>query len=301
MTGNLLRHFPQESLLVLASRSRGYPIDRTTDIPCAKYYIDLPAWIDRHRTKYFLVPAIVHKALKIASENKIDNIFTHWPNTHFVIAAYFAAKLLKKPLYLWLHSLWEERKLPIHDYVMTRLFEKRIINYAHHLFVATEAEQAFYLHKYGLNSTVLYASVDFSLDEYRKIADTSSAVKKEKTIMFVGAIYPPMNLDSIQRLKKAIDSIDAPKIRLLLCTPIEKEQLKAWGLISPNVEVKFAPKPELMNLLDKADILFLPLAFNSDMPLEIQTVFPTKTLEYLLSKTPILVHAPQGSYISNYA
>ena len=302
MTRNLFRHFPPENISVITGSARiwGMPRDMDTDIPCSKVYVDLPAWLDRHRTKYLMVPLIIRKALKVASDFKIDNIFTHWPDTPFVIAAYYVSKILKKPLYFWLHSLWEERDQTIPDYVMTRLFEKRIICYAKHLFVATEAARDFYVAKYGIDSTVLYHSVDFSLILNREI-HTAKDEKEEKTILFSGAIYPSMNLDSVQRLVKAVNSIDSYNIRIMLCTSIPKVLLKDWGLLGHNVEVMFVTKPELIKLLDEADILFLPLAFQSDMPLEIETVFPTKTLEYLLSKTPILVHAPPGSYINSYA
>jgi len=49
-----------------------------------------------------------------------------------------------------------------------------------------------------------------------------------------------------------------------------------------------------------ADILFLPLAFNSPYPEIIKTSAPGKIGEYLAAKKPILVHAPSDSFISWY-
>jgi glycosyltransferase involved in cell wall biosynthesis len=45
----------------------------------------------------------------------------------------------------------------------------------------------------------------------------------------------------------------------------------------------------------------MPLAFASTNPSEIQTVFPTKLLEYFVSGRPILVHAPTDSWAARSA
>jgi glycosyltransferase involved in cell wall biosynthesis len=47
-----------------------------------------------------------------------------------------------------------------------------------------------------------------------------------------------------------------------------------------------------------ADVLFLPLAFDSPIPEVIQSSAPAKLGEYLASARPILVHAPKGSFVT---
>ena len=49
-------------------------------------------------------------------------------------------------------------------------------------------------------------------------------------------------------------------------------------------------------MIRDADVLLLPLSFKNNLPEEIQTVFSTKTLDYLVSGTPILVFDPPYSY-----
>lgn len=57
---------------------------------------------------------------------------------------------------------------------------------------------------------------------------------------------------------------------------------------------------EVFEELRRADILFLPLAFDSHFPELIRTSCPMKTGEYLASGRPILVHAPAGSFLDWY-
>lgn len=299
MIGNLLNHFPLENLVVLTSSNRKLKKDPASDLDCIKYYVDLPSRMERKSLRYLLVPIIIIKAFILAKKYRIDSIYTQWPDTHFVIAAYIVSKFIQKPLFFWLHSLWREREMVLPDKIMTHLFEKKVILYAKKVFVATEAAQHYYFIKYGIEAITLYHSVDFSL--FNKKPSIKSTNQSEKIILFAGGIYPPMNLDSLQRLMKAVEGIDSYKLRIILCTQTEPVHLKEWGLLGSHVDVKFVSRQELMELEADADILFLPLAFFSDMPLEIQTVFPTKTLEYLISGTPILIHVPQGCYLAEYA
>ena len=51
-----------------------------------------------------------------------------------------------------------------------------------------------------------------------------------------------------------------------------------------------------MRLQKEADLLYLPLAFETPWQDEIRTVFPTKAVEYMVSGTPILLHGPADSF-----
>jgi glycosyltransferase involved in cell wall biosynthesis len=50
----------------------------------------------------------------------------------------------------------------------------------------------------------------------------------------------------------------------------------------------------------EADLLFLPLAFNSPYPEIVRTAAPGKMGEYLAARRPILVQAPSDSFIAWY-
>jgi glycosyltransferase involved in cell wall biosynthesis len=50
----------------------------------------------------------------------------------------------------------------------------------------------------------------------------------------------------------------------------------------------------------QADVLFLPLAFESPYPAIIKTSAPFKMGEYLSSRRPVVVHAPPDSFVAWY-
>ncbi|MDD1684697.1 MAG: glycosyltransferase, partial [Methanoregula sp.] len=63
---------------------------------------------------------------------------------------------------------------------------------------------------------------------------------------------------------------------------------------------KALPNSEMPAVQQSADILFLPLAFDSPYPDIIRTSAPGKIGEYLASEKPVLVHAPKDSFIAWY-
>ena len=60
------------------------------------------------------------------------------------------------------------------------------------------------------------------------------------------------------------------------------------------------PNKEILAVMERADLLFLPLAFDSPYPEVIRTSSPGKFGEYLQSGVPILAHAPDDSYVIDY-
>jgi hypothetical protein len=64
-------------------------------------------------------------------------------------------------------------------------------------------------------------------------------------------------------------------------------------MVHPHVDLQ-----ESLAIQHDADMLFLPLAFHSPIPEVLRTSAPGKMGEYLSSGRPILVHAPQDSFLS---
>jgi glycosyltransferase involved in cell wall biosynthesis len=60
------------------------------------------------------------------------------------------------------------------------------------------------------------------------------------------------------------------------------------------------PSSEIARIQKRADVLFLPLAFQSPYPELIKISSPSKVGEFLMSGRPVLVHAPSGSFLSKY-
>jgi glycosyltransferase involved in cell wall biosynthesis len=121
----------------------------------------------------------------------------------------------------------------------------------------------------------------------------------EIKIVYTGAIYHA-HYDAFSNLLAAMRLLDDPRIKLHIYTSQAVSDLEQKGIVGP---VEFHPHISLSEIADVqrcADILFLPLAFNSTIPDIIRTSAPGKMGEYLASGRPVLAHAPEDSFVNWY-
>lgn len=110
----------------------------------------------------------------------------------------------------------------------------------------------------------------------------------------------PHGVDAFRNLVSALKLLDRPDVKLHLYTPDCPEGLAKRGIGGPVVFYPHLALAAMPKIQQDADILFLPLAFNSLYPEVIMTSAPGKMGEYLAARRPILVHAPPESFISWY-
>jgi glycosyltransferase involved in cell wall biosynthesis len=182
-------------------------------------------------------------------------------------------------------------------------YEKEMVTGARQIIVPNECMSE-ELHKiYGVHSTIIHNP--FDLTEYENHATLHSGNEDRETksgeikIIYTGAVYDA-HYSAFRNLIAAIPLTGKPDIKLHLFTPQSSHHLKENGIVGPVVLHRHLPNDKIPSAQRSADILFLPLAFNSPFPEIIKTAAPGKIGEYLASKRPILVHAPKDSFVSEY-
>jgi glycosyltransferase involved in cell wall biosynthesis len=96
-----------------------------------------------------------------------------------------------------------------------------------------------------------------------------------------------------------IHELDDVRLTLLTGTPLPV--VERIGFSGPKVNVGTVSRDELITRLRQADILLLPHGFTSKFAQEeIKTIFPTKTIEYLISGRPILAHLPADCFLAEF-
>jgi glycosyltransferase involved in cell wall biosynthesis len=118
-------------------------------------------------------------------------------------------------------------------------------------------------------------------------------------IVYTGSIYEA-HYDAFKNLIEALALLNRPEVELHLYTTQTRQTLEENGIQG---EYKnFLPvKPEAAAEFHRqADILFLPLAFQSPYPEVIKTSAPGKMGEYLASGRPVLAHVPEDTFINWY-
>ena len=114
-------------------------------------------------------------------------------------------------------------------------------------------------------------------------------------LVYTGSVYSAQ-ASAFRNLNAALNKLGG-LFELEIYTPQPAAALAANGLDGPFVHHHpQAPWSTVLSLQCNADILFLPLAFDSAIPEAIRSSSPAKLGEYLAACRPILVHAPKGSF-----
>lgn len=123
--------------------------------------------------------------------------------------------------------------------------------------------------------------------------------KGEIKIVYTGAVYQA-HYDAFHNLLAAIQQIGKPGIKVHIYTAQSPADLERENIHGPVAYHPHLLPSQVAEAQRNADILFLPLAFNSPIPEVIKTSAPGKMGEYMASGRPILVHAPSDSFLSWY-
>jgi glycosyltransferase involved in cell wall biosynthesis len=210
-----------------------------------------------------------------------------------------------------LASLWTGIKYYLYvfdDYVnqwttpmqrsFAKWFEPILVKGAAKVIVPNEYLRDEYRRRYGIEPVVIHNPCDEAVIELKQ--ETPWPTKQgEIRIVYTGAVYHA-HYDAFRNLLAALRLIGRPEIKLHLYTAQSAELLEKQEILGPIVHHDHLVRSQVMEVQQKADILFLPLAFNSPIPEVVKTSAPAKMGEYMATGRPILIHAPPDCFLSQY-
>ena len=297
---------PDDSYVILTNSAMKHSmfLDPDLRLPCKYYYAKgiFPGkspWIRILLIEWLLVPLIVIKCLSVIRKEKVKEILVHPIMGNYLLTAYLVHKIARVPLYLYMFDLFEENNIRYIQRILAKLVERMAMYAATNIFVMSEALQEHYIKKYERKTVLLPHPVDLeSLGIQKEHKERSK--EKHRILLTSGMIYDA-HVDAIVNLVRAIKEI--PKIEFHIYTLNTEEYLKKLGITGSNVVYRgYVDSENVISMIqEQADILFLPMAFNSPYPELIKTASPVKLPEYLGSGVPIIVHAPPYAYVSWYA
>ena len=283
----------------------GYSEDQTIDpafrIPCPIHYLPLVRYMPRfYASTRRRLPMLLCQTIKIAIRRTMMNLGTKavmgtLPHDVYIVAAFLAARELRLPFYAHMHDLWIENTTPGTPLAkFAGWWEPLILTQATRVLCMTEAMQEHYKKKYGTHSYLLPHTIA-ERDLLRIRNGIAPARAATPTVLFVGAVSPPMNLDALKVLAAASELLPQG-YDLLYCTSADKPSLARLGIRSSRLRVTYITREEVQRLQSEAHVLVAPLSHKNCSTDEVKTVFSTKLLEYMVSGRPILVFAPADSY-----
>lgn len=212
---------------------------------------------------------------------------------------FIASRIAKRPFCAYYFDWYAYQSVDPMEKRIAWLAEHLILRLADLVIVPNETLQEILRQRYGVVSTVIHNPNAPEFLEFEPSSDWPTK-KSEIRIVYTGSVYHA-NADSLRNLAKAVGKIGRPELKLHIYTSQAPSSLALEPADEDHVIFHdYLDRAEVAQVQRKADILFLPLGFNSGIDEIIQTSAPGKMGEYLASGRPILVHAPPSSFLADY-
>jgi glycosyltransferase involved in cell wall biosynthesis len=242
------------------------------------------------------VPAKITKladeAVRIINHEQCALVLALSGDPVFIVAAARAAGVTSRPLYVHLFDLFAGNRYSLPRRLLASREERSVLKGAEKIFVPNAAMSAHYRDLLHVTTIVVSNGTDIPARLHQH------AVSPAPTILYTGAVYWAQR-EPLRNLVAALNLL--PQVKLDVRTSGSQPDIRRIGLHSGEVLGRFSGHSEALEAQRSADILYLPLSFAAAGRNVVRTALPAKTAEYMVSGTPILVHAPPDAYISNYA
>lgn len=246
----------------------------------------------------FQIPIVFFRMLVLMAKLRPDAIIGIYPSERLLVLSLIAAKFLHIKYFSWFHDLYSGTSVGFRKLISSYL-EPFIIRQSTLNFAISKAVEKWYLLKYPSmkNWDVLPHPINFRHNTCYK----SDNRKERITIFFSGTIYENC-YDNLSLLLNVCKNFDFLNVTII--TPnvnIAKKlitETKSSDFV--NIDTKLS-NADVYSEMMTADILFLPISFKDYFPAdELNTMLPTKGIEYLFSNKLILVHVPKDSYVNEF-
>lgn len=229
-------------------------------------------------------------------------------------ASYLASRWARIPFYPYIFDYYSQQWTEQKSRRIAERFEPIMMKGAAGIIVPNEFMRDELRQRYNVEATVIRNCCDLSVYESSTgelVSDAHDALETrngdgpadlsadEVKIVYTGALSEAQ-IEVFRNLMRALELLDRPSVKLHLYTAQSPSTLAERGIDGPIVFHEHVTAFEIPKIQRKADVLFLPLAFDSPYPAVIKTSAPGKIADYLAAGRPILVNAPTDSFVAWY-
>jgi hypothetical protein len=300
VSDNLSRQFARDEMVIAGERSPGSEgYRRAGDLPPICLVAREWTWPKRGRRyfrwlRWFAVPMIVHRMRRLARRHNCNAVLAIFPDERMLLAAYLTARREKLAFFPWFHNTYLDNRRGL-SLRLARWLQPRTFAAARVVFVMSEGMQAAWRRQFpGVRFEPLVHTFSDEIPDFDCVPNCRLPVR----LVFLGNLNES-NLDAMRRIYRLINESDDAALTIYSGSP-------SWffakvGIAGPRVRYEQISDEELQSGLASHDILLLPHGFTGGLrAIEYETIFPTRTIPYLLSGRPILAHCPRDCFLTRW-
>jgi glycosyltransferase involved in cell wall biosynthesis len=298
----LLSQFDPSEVVVAAERCPANPTDQTHLAAGHRVHFVTTKWTWPRRGQRFvhwvrwaLLPRTVYRLTSIARRERCEIVFANFPDAHLLMASYIVARRLRLALFPFFHNTYRENRRGFARLWATWL-QRRVFRRAGVVFVMSEGMQ----HELAK----LYPEVDFRplvhtfAQDIPSFAPLPEIEPTRIRLGYMGSVSEA-NLDALRRICGMVNT--TPNFNLTLYSFAAEWHLNKEGLVGERIRRQQPADGELIDALRQNDLLILPHGLTGGLaPIEYRTIFPTRTIPYLLSGRPIVAYSAKDSFLSRW-
>ena len=297
VVGNLAKQFTRDEMILTGERPVGRPgVAWRADWPPLVY--SMMGWPSGQRGarwwRWLQLPWLVLRCLWLVWRYRCTAVLVVFPREEFLLVGYLAATWSGAKLFPYFHNTYVEnrRGLSLH---FARWLQARVFTKASHVFVMSEGMVELYRERYPhLRCSALPHSFNEALPDFTPPPEPRFPPR----FVICGNINESCR-DATVRVCQAIAQLDGAALTFLSGTA--SAFLQRLGVLRPGVRHETVSRDQVVQRLREGDVVVLAHGLGGGMSTEeYRTIFPTRTIEYLICGRPILAHAPAECYLSRF-
>lgn len=297
IVGNLAKQFSRGEMVVAGERPWGRPAVAWSDAwPQLAYVIaGWPTGLRGARWwRWLQFPLLLLRCLQLVRKHRCTTVLVVFPKEDFLLAGYLTAVWTGAKLLPYFHNTYVENRTGL-SLRFARWLQRRVFARAAHVFVMSPGMADLYRERYpGLGCSALPHSFGEEIPHFAAPPQPGTALR----IVISGNVNESCR-EATVRVCAAIAQLRDASLTVLSGTPAA--YLRQLGIVRNGTRHETVSRDQVISRLREADIVVLAHGFHGGMSAEeYRTIFPTKTIEYLICGRPILAHAPAGCYLTRF-
>ena len=294
----LLEDYPSEKLLIIEGNLHRSETERRLknvayDVLAVGWERLLRTRLHRYYSAFLTIFASHRKRLigRLVSDFAPEAVLTVSHGYSWITAHKFALDE-KLPLHLICHDDWPGIAL-VPSWFHSRLHAEfaGVYHQASSRLCVSPAMREAYRQRYGVDADILFPCRSSETIMYNSPPTGLARGDHRFVVAFAGTIN---NADCLHALQTVVHALEESGGRLLIFGPVTAEALKRNELERPSVLLQglVSPNELIKRLRDEADVLFVPMSFDTTDRNGAELSFPSKLADYTAAGLPLLIYGP---------
>jgi glycosyltransferase involved in cell wall biosynthesis len=295
---NLLRQFRRDEMVAVGAFAMAQPsITWRTEWPSLIYGMVQPPyhWRGEAWMRRLQWPLLLLVSLWTLIRERCWAILAVYPDDIFLLTGYLLSRLTRRPLYAYFHNTYLDNKP---NNRLAQWLQPRVFAHAKRVFVMSKGMQELFRQRYPQITTI---PLVHTFNELLPLPDSVDVppLHNPLRLVFIGNVNASC-AEAAERVRQMVNR--GPDVRLTIFSgAVNHETLSRLGFVGSDISVESVSRDLLLGRMREGDIVVHPHGFDGPMSTwEYRTIFPTRTIEYLICQRPILAHVPGDCFLARF-